>query len=194
MEKETKLIEIPKEDIDTKYIYFPAVSKEIMQSFFNKINEPKIVSPSKPERVPYTFCHVGKNCSEFCKCKLRIEMPKENTFLIDTNYVKKLIKFVQKRNKDLGSNDKALIIFPVINERKIYMINAEKIDKKKTVEQFVNNTYAEKNTKRRGKYYVIKKQSMTEFKMPDTLQFYTSEKEEEKIIEKLNEPLTRNLF
>lgn len=191
----TKLIEIPHNvEDETKYSFFPEVSKQIMLSFYEEHNDTlQMVKPK--DYAAYTYAHTNKQgVIDFCKCKLRIDMPAANTFMIDTAYVKRLQKIVDERQKKFHAKSRGLLIFPVVNEKKIFMINIDKIDTSLKDKQFVNNTYSEKNVKREGSYYYIPRQSMAEFEMPDNIKFYSKEQEKNEIIEKELAKTARNLF
>jgi len=194
----TKLIEIPKENDERKFTYFPQVSTEIMKEFYSSRKAKGLDTDTaikSKDYAAYTFAHTRLDHSiDFCKCKLRIEMPKENTFIIDTDYVKRLKKVVDARAKQYRDTTRGVLIFPVINERKIYMINIDKLDSTYVDSQFVNNTYKETNVKREGEYYYIPKENMIVVKMPETIQFYSNEKQFEKIIEKKVEERASSLF
>lgn len=194
----TILIEIPKDSDEYKFKYFPAVSKTIMKAFYESRKEKGIDTDTvinSKDFEAYTYAHTNLDHSiDFCKCKFRVEMPPANTFMIDVNYVKRLKKVVDKRAKEYRDRTRGLIIFPVMKEKRIYMINVDKIDESLKDTQFVNDTYEVSNIKREGEYYYIPKQSMIAINMPQEINFYSNEKEENRIIEKKYEAVSNRLI
>lgn len=147
-----KTIQIPLNLDDRKFEFFPAVTKEIFKAFYNVET---LVEP-KDHSFSFYYYNDKTQVADLVKSKIRIDMPKTSTFMIDKEYVNKLKKAV--KNKSALYHTRGLLAFPVINEHLIYFININKLSRKMLDTTFVKNTYSEEGHVRQGEYYYIPKE------------------------------------